>query len=126
MALKESSQSNQRRTQLVKICTALPELTVEEAGDHLCFKIRKKMLGYYLFDHHGDGIIAFCCKSSLSEQRRLVASDPDVFFVPSYVGPKGWVGVRMDLETVDWTTIEELARTAYQSLAPRKLAALVE
>ena len=123
--LKESSQSKQRKAQLLKICTALPELTVEEACDHLCFRIRKKTVGYYLFDHHGDGIIAFCCKSSLSEQRRLVASDADIFFVPSYVGPKGWVGVRMDLETVDWITIEELACAAYQSLAPRKLAALV-
>ena len=126
MSLKESSQSNQRKAQLLKICKALPELIIEPAGDHLCFKIRKKTLGYYLFDHHGDGMIAFCCKSSLSEQRRFVASDPDVFFVPSYVGPKGWVGVRMDLETVDWSVIEELARTAYQSLAPRRLAALVE
>ena len=126
MPLKESSQSNQRKAQLLKICKALPELIIEPAGDHMSFKIRKKTLAYYLFDHHGDGVIAFCCKSSLSEQRSLVASDADTFFVPSYVGPKGWVGVRMDLETVDWTTIEELARTAYQSQAPRKLAALVE
>lgn len=126
MPLKESSQSNQRKTQLLKICKALPELIIEPTGDHLSFKIRKKTLAYYLFDHHGDGMIAFCCKSSLSEQRRLVASDADTFFVPSYVGPKGWVGVRMDLPSVDWTTIEELARTAYQSLAPRKMAVLVE
>lgn len=126
MALKESSQSNQRYERLVKLCTALPEATVERTGDHLSFRIRKKIFGYYLFDHHGDGIISFCCKSTLNEQRRLIASDPDVFFVPAYVGPRGWVGVRMDLEAVDWTTIEELARTAYQSVAPRKLAALLE
>lgn len=126
MPLKESQLSNQRRNQLVKICKRLPEVTVEEAGDHLSFRIRKKIFGYYLFDHHGDGLITFCCKSTLSEQRRLVASDPDTFMVPAYVGPKGWVSVRMDLETVDWAIIEELARTAYLSLAPRKLAALVD
>ena len=126
MSLKESAQSNQRKKQLEKICTALPEATVEQTGDHLTFRIRKKIFAYYLFDHHGDGMIAFCCKSTLNEQRRLVASDAETFLVPAYVGPRGWVSVRMDLEKVDWTTIEELARTAYQSLAPRKLAALVE
>lgn len=126
MPLKESSQSNQRRDKLVKICSALPEVVVEPSRDHLSFGIRKKKFGYYVFDHHGDGKIAFLCKSTLSEQRRLIASDPDVFFVPAYVGPRGWVGVRLDLEAVDWTTIEELARTAYQSVAPRRLATLVE
>ena len=126
MIPRRLSESTQRRTQLVEICTALPEVVVEAAGEHLCFRIRKKTLAYYLFDHHGDGKIAFCCKSSLNEQRRLVQTDPDTFFVPSYLGAKGWVAIRLDLETVDWNTIEELTRTAYQAIAPRKLAALVD
>jgi len=31
----------------------------------------------------------------------LVGADPDRFFVPPYVGHKGWVGVRLDPEP-DW------------------------
>jgi len=124
---QQVSQSAQRRTRLVKICEALPEVVVEAAGEsHLAFRIRKRIFGYYSFDHHGDGMIAFMCKSSLSEQRRLVKGDPESFFVPAYLGSKGWVAIRLDLDEVDWDTVSDLARRAYQDLAPRKLATLVE
>jgi predicted DNA-binding protein (MmcQ/YjbR family) len=117
----------QRRTRLVNICEAFPEVSVEPGGEsHLAFRIRKRIFAYYLFDHHGDGMIAFTCKSSLSEQRRLVKDDPITLFVPPYLGSKGWVAIRLDLDEVDWDTVTELARHAYQELAPRKLAALVE
>lgn len=119
--------STERRAQLVKICEALPEVVAEVAGEsHMAFRIRKRIFAYYLFDHHGDGIIAFTCKSSLSEQRRLVKTDPISFFVPAYLGSKGWIAIRLDLDEVDWEAVSELARRAYQDVAPRKLSALVE
>jgi phosphoribosylglycinamide formyltransferase-1 len=121
------SASTSRRARLVKICESLPEVSVEAAGEtHLAFRIRKRIFAYYSFDHHGDGIIAFICKSNLSEQRRLVKDDPDSFFVPAYLGSKGWVAIRLDLDEVDWETVSELARRAYQDVAPRKLAAAIE
>ena len=124
---RQLSESAQRQARLIEICNALPEVVVDAAGEgHMSFRIRKKTLAYYLFDHHGDGMIAFCCKSSLSEQRRLVKDDPESFFAPSYLGPKGWVAIRLDLDQVDWDAVEDLARRAYQALAPRKLAALVD
>jgi len=124
---KQLSDSSRRRAKLVKICEALPEVTYKVAGDrHMAFRIRKRIFGYYLFDHHGDGIIAFCCKSSRSEQQRLVKDDPDSFFVPAYLGAKGWVAIRLDLDEVEWDTVSDLARRAYQDCAPRKLAVLVE
>jgi len=127
LSAKQLSDSAGRRKRLIEICTALPEVTYDVAGDeHLAFRVRKKIFAYYLFDHHGDGMIAFCCKSNLSEQRRLVRSDAETFFVPAYVGPKGWVGVRLDLDDVDWEIVTELAQRAFQSTAPRKLAALIE
>lgn len=127
LSAKQLSDSASRRKRLIEICTALPEVTYDVAGDeHLAFRVRKKIFAYYLFDHHGDGMIAFCCKSNLSEQRRLVRSDAETFFVPAYVGPKGWVGVRLDLDDVDWEIVTELAQRAFQSTAPRKLAALIE
>src|SRR5262245_63065089 len=116
-----------RRERLVKICGGLPEVSHEVRGDgHLAFIVRKKIFAYYLFDHHGDGLIAFCCKSTLAEQRRLIRDDPESFFVPAYLGARGWVAIRLDLEEVDWDTVRELARQAYQAIAPRKLAAQVE
>ena len=127
LSAKQLNSSGRRREQLIEICEALPEITYETVGDgHIAFRIRKKIFAYYLFDHHGDGIIGVCCKSSLNEQRRLMRSDTETFFVPAYLGSRGWVAMRLDLDDVDWETLTELARRAYQATAPRKLAALVE
>ena len=127
LSAKQLAQAAGRREQLIEICQALPEVSHEIVGkEHMAFRVRKKIFAYYLLDHHGDGIIAFCCKSNLSEQRRLVRGDPESFFVPAYLGPKGWVAIRLDLDEVDWDTVNELARVAFQSIAPRKLAALLE
>jgi predicted DNA-binding protein (MmcQ/YjbR family) len=121
------SVSATRRKRLVKTCDSFPEVSSEAAGDqHIAFRIRKRIFAYYLFDHHGDGMIAFTCKSSLSEQRRLIQDDPISFFVPAYLGSKGWIAIRLDLDEVDWETVAELARRAYQDIAPRKLAAMLD
>ena len=127
LTANQLSASTRRRERLAKICAALPEVAIEPRGDgHVAFRIRRKIFAYYLFDHHDDGMIAFCCKSSLSEQRRLVKDDADAFFVPAYLGSKGWVAIRLDLDEVDWETVSELARRAYQDTAPKKLAAAIE
>jgi predicted DNA-binding protein (MmcQ/YjbR family) len=129
LSAKQLAQSTRRRDRLVEICRKLPEVTHEFVGreqEHVAFRVGKKTFAYYLFDHHGDGRIGFCCKSSLSEQRRFVRDDPESFFVPAYLGSKGWVGVRLDLDEVDWDTVNELARHAFQLSAPRKLAALID
>jgi predicted DNA-binding protein (MmcQ/YjbR family) len=119
--------SSERKSRLVEICRRFPEVDIEPAGDqHLAFRIRKKTFAYYLFDHHGDGEVAFCCKSNLSEQRRQIRNDPETFFVPAYLGQKGWIAIRLDSEKLDWEVVEQFARQAYQALAPRKLAALVD
>lgn len=124
---KQLSLSRQRRDRLVEICKAFPKVDVEVAGEqHLAFRINKKTFAYYLFDHHGDGRIAFCCKSSLSEQRRQVREDPENFFVPDYLGPRGWIAIRLDSDEVDWESVGEFAQRAFQAVAPRKLASLVE
>jgi hypothetical protein len=84
LSAKQLNEATQRRKQLIEICEGLPEITYETVGDgHIAFRIRKKIFAYYLFDHHGDGLIAFCCKSSLSELRRLIRSDAETFFVPA-------------------------------------------
>lgn len=125
--MSETATSAKRRARLLGICNQLPEIQVESCGEsHLALRIRKRIFAYYLFNHHGDGIIAFTCKSSLSEQRRLIREDPESFFAPAYLGPRGWIAIRLDLDEVDWETVTELAREAYRETAPAKLAALVD
>jgi hypothetical protein len=125
--LKPTSEADKRRKQLVKICSSLPEAEVEVAGaTHLAFKVRKKIFSYYLFDHHGDGVISLCCKAPPGEQGRLVEEDPRRFFVPAYLGPRGWVGVRLDRARVDWSEIGYLVQTSYRMTAPKTLVKRLE
>jgi hypothetical protein len=57
-------------------------------------------------------------------QTVLIASDPERFFFPKYVGSKGWVGVRLDLATApDWDEIAELIYDSYCLVAPKRLVA---
>jgi hypothetical protein len=111
-----------RRKRLVAMCRALPEADAERAGvQHLAFKVRKRIFGYYAYDHHRDGRIALLCKAPPGEQRRLVEEDADRYFVPPYVGPKGWVGVRLDTPRIDWKAVKNLVLVAYFLTAPDKL-----
>jgi hypothetical protein len=84
--------------------------------------VREKMFAMYVDDHHGDGRRALWCKAPLGSQEILVDADPERFFVPPYVGVKGWVGISLD-DGVDWEEVAELARDAYRMTAPRRLLA---
>jgi predicted DNA-binding protein (MmcQ/YjbR family) len=55
----------------------------------------------------------------------LVASDPDRFFVPKYVGSKGWVGIRLDGDP-DWAEISEAVEDSYRLIAPKRLVAQLD
>jgi hypothetical protein len=111
-----------RRKRLVALCKSLPAASAERAGvDHLAFKVSKKIFAYYAYDHHGDGMIAFLCKAPPGEQGRLVQEDPARYFVPPYVGPKGWVGLRLDTPRVNWRDVKNLAFAAYFLTAPDSL-----
>jgi phosphoribosylglycinamide formyltransferase-1 len=108
-----------RRKRLVALCRALPEAEVERAGaQHLAFKVRKKIFGYYAYDHHGDGRIALLCKAPPGEQSRLLDEDPERYFFPPYVGPRGWIGLRLDTPRVDWRTVTNIVRVSYFLTAP--------
>jgi phosphoribosylglycinamide formyltransferase-1 len=108
-----------RRKRLVALCRALPEADVERAGaQHLAFRVRKKIFGYYAYDHHGDGRIALLCKAPPGEQSRLLEEDPERYFFPPYVGPRGWIGLRLDTPRVDWRTVKNMVRVSYFLTAP--------
>ena len=126
LSAQQLATADARRARLVKTLSLLPEIEIQTLGEHLGIRIRKKSLAYYQFDHHGDGMISLVCKSNANEQRRLIQSDPETFFVPDYVGSRGWIGMRLDLDEVDWETAADLLKRGYQEIAPRKLAALID
>ena len=116
-----ASTTNKRCAQLSQICLGLPE-TTSSGGEHIRFQVRDKTFAYYLNNHHGDGRLAVCCKASMGEQDVLVRLDPARYFVPAYLGPRGWVGLRIDLPDIDWEEVEDLVVNSYQVIAPKRLA----
>lgn len=107
------------------ICLALPE-AVENAANEMArptFRVRDKIFAWYMDDHHGDGRVGVWCKAGRGVQQMLVAADPARFYVPPYVGPKGWIGIRLDVGEVDWDEVRELVVESYRMTAPKRLAA---
>jgi predicted DNA-binding protein (MmcQ/YjbR family) len=116
---------DRRLVRLTKICAALPEASRERAGSHASFKVRKKVFAYYLDDHHGDGIVAVCFKAAPGENAEMAAVDPSRFYLPAYIGPRGWAGLRLDVGPIDWEEVGELVVDSYRLVAPKRLAGLI-
>lgn len=104
------------------VCLRLPE--AEEFLSHGAptFKVRGKCFANFLVNHHGDGRIALWLSAPAGAQEQLVRDEPQQFFVPPYVGPRGWLGVNLDLG-LSWTRIAALVREAYCKVAPSRLQA---
>src|ERR1035437_5472833 len=89
--MKKAYTKDGRLARLMKICLALPEAIQESAGRHATFLVRKSVFAYYLNDHHGDGIVSVCCNVLPGDNEALVAAHPAKFYMPAYIGPRGWV-----------------------------------
>ena len=111
-------------TQVRKICLALPEAFQENCARHANFQVRKHTFAYYLNDHHGDGIVAVCCKVLPGDNEALIAAHPAKFYMPAYIGPRGWVALRLDVSGLDWNEVAELVVGSYKLIAPKRLALL--
>jgi predicted DNA-binding protein (MmcQ/YjbR family) len=114
-----------RLKRVAAICMALPDAERTMRGDHADFRVRKKVFCYFLNDHHGDGIVSVCCKSELGENVDRVGSEPERFYLPAYIGPRGWFGLRLDRGAVNWREVENIVERSYCLVAPRTLAAEV-
>ena len=117
---------DRRLARLTKICLALPEAVRERYKEHAGFRVRKKVFAYFLKDHHGDGIVSVCCKALPGDNTALVSAQPGRFYLPAYIGPRGWVGLRLDVGEIDWEEVAELVRGSYQLTAPKRLVEMVE
>jgi hypothetical protein len=109
-----------------KICMALPEMQERLSHGSPAFFVRgKKTVAMFLDDHHGDGRLAIWCPAPPGVQEDMVRMEPERFFRPPYVGPSGWLGVRLDID-VDWDEVAGIVEDAYRKVAPKKLVALLD
>jgi hypothetical protein len=106
---------------LREICLALPETSERLSHGAPTFFVReKRSFLMVLTNHHGDGRFAIWCAAPDGMQKMLVEADPERFFVPPYVGHRGWLGVRLD-RGIHWDELAGIAEDAYADVAPAKL-----
>jgi hypothetical protein len=95
---------------------SLPEAEERETWETATFRVRNKI--FTMFDEKERHL---WIKSTHDEQRALITMNPDAFFVPSYVGSKGWIGVVVS--KADRGEVEELITEAWRLTAPKRLVA---
>jgi hypothetical protein len=106
---------------LRRSCLALPEVTERMSHGHPAWFVRGKrqIVSFHgLHDHNPR--IALWCAAPPGAQEAFVATQPEHYFRPPYVGHRGWLGMYLD-GAVDWDECEEHVRDAYRTVAPKAL-----
>nr|WP_298716759.1 MmcQ/YjbR family DNA-binding protein [uncultured Steroidobacter sp.] len=104
-----------------EICLWFPETEEVLAHGFPDFRVKGKTFASYVINHHGDGRIALWLNAPQGAQHHYVNQEPKHFFVPPYVGPRGWLGVNLD-KGISWKTVARLVREAYTKVAPASLS----
>jgi hypothetical protein len=121
-----ASAANDALERVRGLCLALPETNERPSHGAPTFFIRdKKTFLMFHDDHHGDGRLAIWCAAPPGLQASLVDEEPVRFFVPPYVGHRGWLGVRLDIDP-DWDELAGIVEDAYRQVAPKTLVARLD
>jgi len=115
---KPTRKSASQRDRVTALCVALPQTEHKPGGDHQTYRVRGKVFAYFLDNHHGDGIVSVCVKSEFGENEDRVRLDPERFYLPDYIGPRGWFGMRLDRGRVVWGEVAEILERSYRLTAP--------
>lgn len=113
--------SDPARQRLHDLCLALPEAAEVEAWGAPTSRVRGRI---FAMERQRDGSLAVWLKAAPGAQAILVAAASDRFFVPPYVGPKGWIGLTL-APAPDWGEASVHLRASYRLVAPKRLAAMV-
>ena len=129
--LREASTTSSKRArkaagvdpieQARRICGALPEVSEKISHGEPAWFVKGKMFVMFANDHHHDGRIALWMAAPPGAQLMLVEDEPDRFFVPPYVGYRGWVGVMLDANSD--SEVAHRVGEAWSTVAPKKLVA---
>lgn len=123
----QTSRNHARLAKLLDLAATLPEASSLAVGErHIAFRVGKKTFAYYMNDHHGDGVVAVCCKAAPARQQELVTADPRRYLVPAYLGKSGWVSIRLDVPSVDWSVVLQQFVGAFRMQAPKRLLAQLD
>jgi hypothetical protein len=116
-----TSDATQALDQVREVALALPEVSERLSHGAPTFFIReKKTFVMFLDDHHGDDRLALWCSAPVGVQAEVVESDPARFFIPPYVGHRGWIGYRLDIEP-ERDELAGIVTDAFRNVAPKTL-----
>lgn len=108
--------------QVRAICLELPEVTEKLSHGAQSFFCGKQFVALHSDGHHQNEFPHLWCAAPPGAQDEMVTNEPDRFFIPPYVGGRGWLGVRLD-GPIDWNEIAAICTEAYRVVAPKKLIA---
>jgi predicted DNA-binding protein (MmcQ/YjbR family) len=100
---------------LRSISMEFPQAIEKQTWGHPTFRVKDKIFVGCGYDDQGR---ATASMKSSEQAALLEIGDP--FFMPAYVGSKGWIGIYLD-KVLDWGEIEELVEDSYRLIAPKSL-----
>ncbi len=101
-------------------CLGLPESEETVSHGRPDFRVRGKTFATYSINHHGDGRVALLLNSPAGAQQLYTEQDPKAYFVPPYVGPRGWLGIELT-QGLPWPRVGQQVVQAYNKVAPKSL-----
>lgn len=125
--MKRRSAASERLVERARrLCMALPEAREKLShGEPTWFAGAGKVFAMLDDHHHGAAHLALWLPLPRGAQETLVASDPQRYFRPPYVGSRGWVGVVLDGRP-DWRVVAGLVEEAYRHVATKRLVAQLD
>jgi hypothetical protein len=106
---------------LRELCLSFPEAIEKEAWGAPTYRVGR----IFAMQSGDEGRIDVWCKARPMVQEMLVASDPDRYFAPPYVGPNGWIGIHLTFD-VDWDDVEDWIAESYRLVAPKRLVTALD
>ena len=123
--MNESTIRPDRLSKLRALCLALPEASEKVAWGDPTWRVRGRIFAMQKGNYPG-GRPSLWLKAPEGAQSILVECRPDRFFVPPYVGPKGWVGLYLDVPRLEWDEVAALVKQSYRLIAPNRLVTQID
>ena len=105
------------------LCLSYPETQERASHGEPCWFAGGKKMFVMTSQHHHDDRVAFWAAAPEGVQGALVAAEPQRYYRPPYVGARGWGGVYVDVDDLDWERVEGLVEDAWRQVAPKRLLA---
>jgi len=111
--------SLQQLERVRRMCLALPETSERLSHGEPTFFVHKKVFVMFANNHHNDGHIAVWLPVPHGVQAGLIRSNPEVYFLPPYVGGRGWIGIELD--RISDEDLSFHIQMAWELIAPKRL-----